>query len=227
MFGYICILFIVVLVYAIMALTRNMYIRTVLISILVLFSMNMSIYKVSNNLMEPNYFANDILICYNTDVSIFNVPMFSWFNVPAIKHLIKPSRYDVVIIRRPCKRGDRYYVKRVIGLENDEIIIENGDIFINGNIVSVTPIVNKEYVYEHCNNKKSIKVIQFNKNFKFKGKVPKHRMLMLSDNRTVGWGDDNYYRLSDIYSMPLFKISAIFDYLYINRFMWYLYSYFK
>ena len=214
----------VIVCVCIFAIVRtNKYIKIIALTILVLLSMNISVYRVNNDLMSPNYLINDVLVCYNTQFSIFGQPILFWFNVPILKSLIAPQRYDVVVIRRRHKTKDRYYIKRVFGFAGEEIVIENGDIFINGTIVFVTPIVNKQYVYEHYKSS-MVKIIQFNKDFSFKGIVPDGCMLMLSDRRSTGWGDHNYYSLHDIHSIPILKISAIFDWIYFNRFMMYLYN---
>ena len=199
------------------------YIKIIALTILVLLSMNISVYKVNNDLMNPNYLVNDVLICYNTQFSILGQHMFYWFDVPVLKYFIAPQRYDVVVIKRSYKTQDRYYIKRVFGFAGEEIHITNGDIFINGTVVFVTPIVNKQYVYEHYKSR-MIKIVQFNKEFNFKDIVPDGYMLMLSDCRSTGWNDKNYYSLQDIYSIPIFKISTIFDCIYFNKFMMYLYN---
>lgn len=47
-----------------------------------------------------------------------------------------PKRFDIVVFRPYTDQKDVYYIKRVIGLPGEELLIENGNIYINGEILS-------------------------------------------------------------------------------------------
>ncbi len=46
----------------------------------------------------------------------------------------RPQRFDVVRFEDPSNTG-RWFVKRVVGLPDEEVRLENGDLFVNGSIV--------------------------------------------------------------------------------------------
>lgn len=50
------------------------------------------------------------------------------------KHFTDPKRYDIIVFDPPksLKEGDKYFVKRVIGLPGETIQIKGNDILING-----------------------------------------------------------------------------------------------
>ena len=52
----------------------------------------------------------------------------------------EPERYDVVVFRQVEDQGEYYSVKRVIGLPGETVLIQNGQIYINGNPLSDNPI---------------------------------------------------------------------------------------
>ena len=51
-------------------------------------------------------------------------------------HFQDPKRFDIVVFRPYNNKKDVYYIKRVIGLPNERILIENGNIYINGELLS-------------------------------------------------------------------------------------------
>jgi signal peptidase I len=52
----------------------------------------------------------------------------------AIYHLARPQRGDVVVFRLD-PQAEEWYVKRVIGLEGDTLLIRSGQVSINGQVV--------------------------------------------------------------------------------------------
>lgn len=52
----------------------------------------------------------------------------------------EPERYDIVAFRQVEDQGEYYSIKRVIGLPGETVLIQNGQIYINGNPLSDNPI---------------------------------------------------------------------------------------
>jgi len=48
----------------------------------------------------------------------------------------KPERFDAVILRSPWKSGETY-IKRMIGLPGDRVAMKNGEVYINGEALSM------------------------------------------------------------------------------------------
>lgn len=79
----------------------------------------------------------------------------AWLTLPWQKNDVKenaprlatgfstPQRFDVVICRYPG-RGDTNFVKRVIGLPGDELYIEDGYLYVNGQKYD-EPYINNDY----------------------------------------------------------------------------------
>ena len=64
--------------------------------------------------MEPNYTEGDTIF---------------------ITHTSNFDRFDVVIVKVEKLTGDEYFIKRVIGLPGDEVVIVNNSIYINGSLI--------------------------------------------------------------------------------------------
>lgn len=47
----------------------------------------------------------------------------------------KPKRYDIVVFRPYSTQKDTYYIKRVIGLPGETVLIKDGDIYIDGELL--------------------------------------------------------------------------------------------
>ena len=57
----------------------------------------------------------------------------------------EPERYDIVAFRS-VEHQDKYYtIKRVIGLPGETVLIQNGNVYINGNPLADSPI--DDYIY--------------------------------------------------------------------------------
>ncbi len=86
-----------------------------------------------------------------------------------------PQRGDVVVFRYPDNK-DTLYVKRVVGLPGDEINIQNGNVYINGEI-------NEE-----------INIYASGETFADQGPwtVPQDSYFMMGDNREHSW-DSRYW----------------------------------
>lgn len=60
-----------------------------------------------------------------------------------IYQFIDPKRWDVIVFKNPLDPSENY-IKRLIGLPNEEVRIINGDIYINGEIARKPPDVQEE-----------------------------------------------------------------------------------
>lgn len=122
------------------------------------------------------------------------------------------NRYDIVIFKSPVESNE-LYIKRIIGLPGEKIVIKNGEIYIND---SETPL-EENYLAD--------KWIVDNNDFTFY--VPQDSYLLLGDNRNNSedaryWGEIaidegkahniyeaeqyKYVKKEDIYAKMLFKI---------------------
>ena len=76
-----------------------------------------------------------------------------------IRSFGKPRRSEVIVFIPPHDRK-KHYIKRLIGIPGDEIIIRNGDIVVNGKVLS-DPRVAAYYYYNegrYAEEEKAIKV---------------------------------------------------------------------
>lgn len=74
-----------------------------------------SLQQVIGPSMNPNYYEGDVLI------------------LNKIKYrILKPSRFEVVAIEN---KGEKYFIKRVIGLPGETIEYKNNKLYINGELV--------------------------------------------------------------------------------------------
>lgn len=61
--------------------------------------------------------------------------------------LHKPEIGDIVIFHPPIEeRRKEYFIKRVIAMENDEFMIRDGKVFVNGNEIKENYIMNEQYI---------------------------------------------------------------------------------
>ncbi|MGB9680682.1 MAG: signal peptidase I [Minisyncoccia bacterium] len=69
-------------------------------------------FVVHGSSMEPNFYPKDYLI----------VDELSY-------RFREPQRFEVVVFKAPNNSG-QYYIKRIIGLPNERVIIRNGEVFV-------------------------------------------------------------------------------------------------
>ncbi|MBI3631266.1 MAG: signal peptidase I, partial [Candidatus Staskawiczbacteria bacterium] len=77
--------------------------------------------------MEPNFESGDYLI----------VDELSYF-------FRQPKRGEVIIFHPPVKPGD-YYIKRIIGLPGEEVMIKDGDIYLRNSNASKWDLLKGDY----------------------------------------------------------------------------------
>lgn len=93
--------------------------------------------------------------------------------------LHKPQIGDIVIFHPPIEdRQKEYFIKRVIAMENDEFMIQDGKVFINGKKIIEDYIMNEPYIDRVADISQ--------------GKVPKGMMFVMGDNRNDS-NDSRYF----------------------------------
>ncbi|RVU55340.1 signal peptidase I [Anaerosphaera multitolerans] len=96
------------------------------------------------------------------------------FSIVPKKHFIK--RGDIVILKAPDKKYKKY-IKRVIGLPNDEVQIKNGKVYINGDLYEEN-YISTDYT-EAINGTYTI--------------LKENEYFVLGDNREPGKSEDSRY----------------------------------
>ncbi len=83
----------------------------------------------------------------------------------------QPERGDVVIIKSP-QNPDIDFVKRVIGLPGDNVLLKNGEVYINNVLLPEPFVADKTFAWE---DKPIIEDLPF--------VVPKDEIIVMGDNR--------------------------------------------
>jgi len=87
-----------------------------------------------------------------------------------------PKRGDVVVFKapasEPCAADECEYIKRVIGTPGDKVMVKQGDIYLNGNLLDQDFLPEKVYSSPGEYMKEGIEVI-----------IPEGQYLCLGDNR--------------------------------------------
>jgi signal peptidase I len=152
-------------------------------------------FHIPSSSMKPNLLIGDFIFVskftygYSKYSFPLGLPIFNGRTVGA-----KPKRGDVIVFRLP-QNPKINYIKRLIGLPNDEIQIKRGVVYINGNKIP------KEYISNYSDltvksGKKYLETLPNNKKFEvldteqngigddtFVYKVPKKHYFFLGDNR--------------------------------------------
>lgn len=82
-----------------------------------------------------------------------------------------PQRGDVIVFRSP-KNPDIEYIKRIIGLPGDKILIENGEVYVNGIKLEETYISAKTNLWEGGYVQEGVSIT-----------VPENHVFVMGDNR--------------------------------------------
>lgn len=130
---------------------------SVIPALMVLFTLaNMffiSFSPISGSSMEPNFHDDEAVV-------------FTHFNV-------NYERYDVVIIYVE-ELSDPYLIKRIIGLPGETVLIENNEVYINGDLLPQT-FIDQNEVKTYCYNSDDINRCEFT--------VSADAYFVLGDNR--------------------------------------------
>lgn len=97
-------------------------------------------YKIPTTSMVPTLMPGDRIFVSRL-VYGPNVP-FTTYRFPGMR---KPKRGDVIVFIPPHERK-KSYVKRLIGISGDKILIKEGNLYINGEMV-VEPLIARNYYY--------------------------------------------------------------------------------
>jgi signal peptidase I len=97
-------------------------------------------FYVPSGSMEPTLLIGDELLATKYPYGYGTSSLPSFLAVDSSKHLFAalPKRGDVVVFRWPGDQS-QVWVKRVIGLPGDRIMLERGRVFINGKAVGIEP----------------------------------------------------------------------------------------
>ncbi|RKY39737.1 MAG: signal peptidase I [Candidatus Omnitrophota bacterium] len=100
------------------------------------------IYKIPTNSMVPTLKPGDKIFVSKL-VYGPKVP-FTSLRIPGIR---KPERGEVIVFVPPCDRR-KAYVKRLVGLPGEHIVIKDGNIYVNGKLITQPNIANHYYYSE-------------------------------------------------------------------------------
>lgn len=112
----------------------------------------------------------------------------------------KPERGDIVVFRPPNETS-KYYVKRVIGMPGDEVVIENGDVFVRASGANRLVKIDEPYLDERNQGHTFRHPPASGDMSKVEYSVPEGHYLMLGDNRQ-GSLDSRSFQLADGSSQP-------------------------
>lgn len=135
--------------------------KCILISVLIALVIRTFIFnstKVIGSSMHPTLEENDRL-----------------FSNRIVYFIGEPKREDIIIIKAPDD-PKKDYIKRVVGVEGDKINIEDGNVYLNGEILEEKYIEPDSFTETHVDNS---------------WEIPKGYLLVLGDNRAPGASKDS------------------------------------
>jgi signal peptidase I len=136
---------------------------------------------------ELNYYDNS---CKQGAGEYILINKFSYLNIFEYK-INKPERGDIVVFKEPVKQ-EQYYIKRVIGVPGDTVILEDGFVYIkNKNFSNAIKLDEKLYLND----------LNFGQTKPFRNdfntfEVPENSYFVLGDNRNAS--ADSRRNFSDI-----------------------------
>jgi len=102
-----------------------------------------------------------------------------------------PERGDIVVFRPPNADHGKYYVKRVIGLPGDEVIIRDGEVFIKNSTTGKARTLPEEYLNDRNQNRTYVGAAGSGEEKRYA--VPDGHYFLLGDNR-LGSLDSRSFR---------------------------------
>ena len=140
-----------------MGIKREIYQLVVVgLSIWVVLSVTIQNYRVSGISMDPYLSAGDYLIVdkfnylyLEGDILDRIIPFKGIFDDTQYSfEMNAPKRGDIVVFQYPLD-DKQYFVKRVIGMPNETVTIEDGSIYINGYELIEPYLLDVNYSFEH------------------------------------------------------------------------------
>ena len=159
---------------------KMIYIIVIIIVVTLLVTTNLfEIGRVSGISMKPTLYNNDMIIKMHYPNIFIN----------------KPKRNSVITFRAP--HNSKYsFGKRVVGLPGDEILIESGIVYLNGEVLD-------EYYIDETTMTHTERYTEW--------VVPEEHVFVLGDNRQIGGSSDSrsygFIPQSDITGYVIFVIS--------------------
>lgn len=102
-----------------------------------------------------------------------------------------PARGDIVVFRPPNTDHGKYYVKRIIGLPGDEVIIRDGDVFVRSDGTGKEHALPESYLNERNLNHTYLGAAGSGEEKRYT--VPEKHFFLLGDNR-MGSLDSRSFR---------------------------------
>jgi len=134
------------------AIIKNIY--SLLVAFIIAMIFRTFIYEpfnIPSGSMKPNLEVGNYIFAskFHYGYSRYSIPF--GFNIfeGRIFELNQPKRGDVIIFKLPLDKSTNY-IKRLIGLPGDKVIVKNGIIYINGEELKQQP--NGEYIDNDYNN---------------------------------------------------------------------------
>lgn len=101
-----------------------------------------------------------------------------------------PKRGDIIAFRY-SHNPSQYFIKRIIGVEGDEVDIQYGNVYLNGELI------NEDYIYEPMDQGKI-------GDMEFPMTVSKNTCFVMGDNRNISFDS----RYTEVGLIPLSSISG-------------------
>lgn len=87
------------------------------------------------------FFISNFIVCKVTVDGISMNPTYNTGDVLLVNRLDSPDRGDIVIFRR----NNKVFIKRVIALQGDTVVINNSKVYVNGNMLQENYIMEKKF----------------------------------------------------------------------------------
>lgn len=113
-----------------------------------------------------------------------------------------PQRGEVIVFRYPKNRST-YFIKRIIGLPNDEITLRNGIVYVNGELFE------EDYLSEALRSKDNLSV-----------KLKKDEYFLVGDNRSHSFDSRNWgpVKRGDIIGLARIRVFPFNEIQYFQYF---------
>jgi signal peptidase I len=128
-------------------------------------------YKIPSESMHPTLKIGDHLFVlkfmYGIHLPFLNKTILSWN---------KPKRGDIIVFSCPVDRK-KDYIKRVIGLPGEEILIRHKQVYINGKPLEEKYKVCRELSYDYADE------YSIRDNWEYSREIPENSWFVMGDNR--------------------------------------------